>query len=120
MHELSIAQQIMETVLEVVRQEGVTHIYSINIDIGELMAVDAESLQFGFSVLIEGTVLAGAALNIRTVPIKIRCNDCSAESAVEQYRLTCSRCGGRNVAVIQGEDLLISSLEVDTDGCHNT
>jgi hydrogenase nickel incorporation protein HypA/HybF len=119
MHELGIAQQIFDTVLDAVQREKVIRIYSININIGELMAVDAESLQFGFSILIEGTPLAGAALAIRTVPIKALCNDCGAESVIEHYNLLCSRCKSRNVTVIDGKDLTISSIEVDTNGSHN-
>ena len=41
------------------------------------------------------------------------CRDCGAESALPDFPLCCARCGGLDVEVTAGEELLVDSLELE-------
>ena len=61
MHELSIAQSIVEMVCE---RAGEARVHRLTLVIGKLSAVMPDALRFCFDVCAEGTVLEGAALEI--------------------------------------------------------
>ena len=62
MHELAIAQSIVELVEEHARRDAFTHVREIRLVIGALSHVDPRALEFGFDVVARGTVAAGARL----------------------------------------------------------
>jgi hydrogenase nickel incorporation protein HypA/HybF len=70
MHEMSIAQSILEVVQQYARDNGhtgdvnVPRVRSVRLKVGEMAGVAPESLQFCFEVASEGTVARGAELLI--------------------------------------------------------
>ncbi len=65
MHEMGLAQAILDTALDIAGDRPVRR---VAVSSGEGQAVSADSLQFGFQLMAEGTSAAGAALEVRTVP----------------------------------------------------
>ena len=65
MHELAITQAIVEQCAE--RCEG-ARVLRVVIEIGTDSAVMPDAVRFAFSLCAEGTLLDGAALEIRTPP----------------------------------------------------
>jgi hydrogenase nickel incorporation protein HypA/HybF len=116
MHELSIA----ESILEAVRKELVNHPggrpIRVGLRIGELAAVDVDSLTFCFEAVLTGTDWEGLELDARVCPQRRRCNDCGHEFAVVAYNATCPACGGDRTKSISGDELDFDYLEVETDG----
>lgn len=113
-HELAIAQSILEQVQEVVAREGLGRVQAIRLRIGALRAVVPECLEIGFQSLSRGTPLEGARLEIEEVPLRLRCRDCGAESAPEDgLAWLCPACGGPGVDLIAGRELALESLEVE-------
>jgi hydrogenase nickel incorporation protein HypA/HybF len=116
MHELSIA----ESILEAVRKELVNHPggypVRVGLRIGELAAVDVDSLTFCFEAVIAGTDWEGLKLDARVCPQRRCCNDCGNEFAVVDYNATCTACGGDSTKSISGDELDFDYLEVETDG----
>ena len=115
MHELGIATNIVEIVEHEIKTHAYGRISIVAIRIGKMTDVDHEALRFGFEVITKDTALSGVRLEIEAVPIRVRCDDCSAESEVEQYQFVCSKCGSRKVQLVQGTELDIAYLEVDED-----
>jgi hydrogenase nickel incorporation protein HypA/HybF len=113
MHELGIATNIVEIVEHQISTRNYSGVSAIYLRIGKMTDVDHEALRFGFEVITKDTKLSGARLEIETVPIRVKCDDCQTESEVEQYQFNCHQCGGRNVTLLQGTELDISQLEVD-------
>ena len=64
MHELGIAQSILDTVTEVVSRQGAGTPTCVGVRIGPLAAVDSQSLSFCFDVLAEDSQWKGLRLNI--------------------------------------------------------
>jgi hydrogenase nickel incorporation protein HypA/HybF len=65
MHELTVAESIVEKVAETAAGRKVRRLI---VEIGRDSCVSGEALAFSFSLVAEGTAAEGAALEIRPVP----------------------------------------------------
>ncbi len=63
----------------------------------------------------EGTALEGAELAIEEVPAAGVCRDCGADSVLPDFPLRAVRCGGLDMEVTAGEELLVDSLELEDE-----
>jgi len=115
MHELSLAQALVEQVEQIRVREHATAVTSITVNIGALSGVDREPFEFAFPLAIEGTPLAGASLAIEETPAEVTCGACGARSQPEVTRIRCEACGDTNVRITAGRDFLIQSVELRKD-----
>lgn len=113
MHEMSIAQNIIEIVEEIATEKQVKNVRKVIVKIGKLVAVVPDSLQFCYEALTTGTDMENSKLEINIIPIVGKCSDCNKTFEVESYFFSCPFCESRNVKIIQGQELNISELEVD-------
>lgn len=113
MHEMAIAQGILELALENAAQHQARIIHKICLKVGKMTGVEPETLQFCFQSLSEGTIAAEAALEIESVPLVGRCRECGQQFAIEEYRFICSFCHSAKVEIISGRELQVDHLEVD-------
>ncbi|MGA2320109.1 MAG: hydrogenase maturation nickel metallochaperone HypA [Solirubrobacteraceae bacterium] len=116
MHELSIAQSIAEVAERHARGRRVI---KVELRVGHLRQVVPDSLQFAFELITRGTTLDGAELQITQVPVAGRCRECGAESVMDGFPLCCDRCGGLDVELFAGEELLIDALELEEEPVRN-
>jgi hydrogenase nickel incorporation protein HypA/HybF len=110
MHELSIADAVVTIASR--HAEG-RHVSRVDVRVGWLRQVVPDSLRFAFELVSEGTVLEGAELAIEEVPARVRCNACAAETELDRFPAHCGACGGFDVDVTAGEELLVASIEVE-------
>ena len=116
MHELSIAESILAAVrTELIQHPGARPI-RVGLRIGELAAVDVDSLSFCFQAVVKGTDWESLQLDARVCPQHRGCVDCSNEFPVIAYNAACPKCGGSNTKLTSGDELDFDYLEVETDG----
>ena len=108
MHELAIAESVVETVTQRLPDAKVT---CVRLEVGALSGVVPDSIRFCFDLATEGTGLAGAQLDITEPPAQCRCRACSTEFAPDGPVVLCP-CGSPDVAVLSGEQLKIVSVQV--------
>jgi hydrogenase nickel incorporation protein HypA/HybF len=108
MHEMGIAQQVVEIAAE--RCAG-AKISRIVLEVGRLAAVMPEALLFCFEAASAGTCAEGAELRIVPVPGRARCRACSEELELSRPFGRCA-CGGSDLEWLSGEELRIKQLEV--------
>ena len=116
MHELSIASSIVETVTEAAAAHPGTRVTSVRLRIGALAGVVEDALEFCWQIATEGTPLAGAALEVRKLPVVVHCEHCNADeelNGVQSFR--CPRCGEPAADLRQGRELEIESFEIDDE-----
>ncbi|SDF29174.1 hydrogenase maturation nickel metallochaperone HypA [Sporolituus thermophilus] len=113
MHEMAIAQGILDIVLATAASHEVTVVRRIKLRVGEMTEVEPDALRFCFAALAADTPAAPAELDIEVVPLAGRCQDCRHEFAVERYRFFCPACGSAGVEIISGRELQVEHLEVE-------
>ena len=64
MHEMSIADSILDAVRSESSRHGGAHVTKVGLLLGELAGVDRESLSFCFDALVQGTELEPLELDI--------------------------------------------------------
>jgi hydrogenase nickel incorporation protein HypA/HybF len=113
MHELGIANAILEAVkTEAARYPGAQP-RKVGVRIGELTAIDQESLRFCFDAIVRGTELEGLQLQIEFCPRRHRCQMCAAEFDICDYEFRCPKCGEVRSECIAGDELALAYLEVE-------
>jgi hydrogenase nickel incorporation protein HypA/HybF len=112
MHEMSIVESLLEQVRTFV-PDGAT-LQVIHLEVGALEHLDPELMRDGWIARTEGTPLAGSALEMTRVPLRVRCRACGNEYAPEDAALLlCPSCGAALPDVLQGSGVVLRSLEVD-------
>jgi hydrogenase nickel incorporation protein HypA/HybF len=113
MHELGIAQSVIDAVqTESARHSGAKP-SKVAVRIGELSAIDPDALRFSFDALIRESDLEGMVLEIQVCPRRHRCDGCGAEFDVKDFDFRCPQCGSTRNECISGEELELAYLELE-------
>ncbi len=113
MHELSIAQGIVDIIGQYVPREQFPTVKLVRVRVGDLAGVVPDSLSFCFTAVTAGTPLAASTLEIDHVPYTIRCTACDSESTTEPGFALCPRCGSADTRIIAGTELQVVTIDVD-------
>ena len=110
MHELSIAESVVDVAARNARGRKVTR---VELRVGHLRQVVPSALTFAFELVAQGTAIEGAELAIEEVPAVVGCRTCGTEAELEAFPAACAACGGIDVDVSGGDELLVDSLELE-------
>lgn len=113
MHELSIAESIVEIATEYAGRENVAAFQSIELEIGSLSGIEIDALTFAMEVVCRNTVLNEAKVLITKVAGIAFCADCGVEFQVDDYFNPCPSCGNVCHTLQQGDELRVKSLTVN-------
>ncbi|MDH4003053.1 MAG: hydrogenase maturation nickel metallochaperone HypA [Xanthomonadales bacterium] len=114
MHELSVCQGLMRQVEQVAANNNAKSVKRILLRVGGLSGVEPSLLQSAFEIARAGTIAEHAELEIEDGPIVVKCQECGASSAAKLNRLLCQYCGEWRVNVVEGEELLLLSMDIET------
>ena len=115
MHELSIAQNIIDILQEEQTRQRFTRVVAVHLRVGALSNIVPEALQFCFEAIRDETLARGADMVIERVPGLAACHDCSSQVQLDDAVLICTECGSQRLTVLSGEELDIASIEVEGD-----
>jgi hydrogenase nickel incorporation protein HypA/HybF len=110
MHELSIAEAVVEIAS---RHAAGRRVHAVEVRVGHLRQVVPSAFEFAFELLSDGTPLQGAELRIEDVPARGHCRRCDLETTVAEFPLQCARCGGLDLELMAGEELLVDAIELE-------
>jgi len=114
MHELYLAQSILNIVQEYAARQNFSKVNSILLSFGRLSCIESKSLQFAFEVQAKNTSAENASLEFQILPAVIHCFFCAKDLEVEIYSAVCPKCGGEEVILTGGtEELRILEMDVD-------
>lgn len=115
MHEISVAESILDIAEGVARERNSSSIQVIRMRLGEFTAIDRQALEFAFEIARQGTLAEHALLEIEVVPMIVECAICNAEIAPERTLcLICTQCGFP-LKVVSGEELEVEYIELQTE-----
>jgi hydrogenase nickel insertion protein HypA len=86
MHELSIAQNVVDTVLLEVKKNSATKVLVVEISIGELMQLDKDAFVCSLTALLNGPMLGVAKLEVKIEKATFSCRKCSRSWDMDETR----------------------------------
>lgn len=115
MHELAIAQSIVDVVEEQANAYNVAHVKEVRLRIGEANGVVVDSLAFCFDMLASfDPLLVGARLAVDLVPYQAYCRTCSEDFIIANFIPQCPRCKGWSNEIVSGNELQVLEMDFDT------
>lgn len=111
MHELSLASSVVDVIRDEAACNGLSRVERIRLEVGALRAVVPELLMSCLGLVCEGTIAAGARVEIEQIAALIRCSGCGLEFSVDSYLYTCPGCGQLGGEVLRGEELALIEIE---------
>ena len=113
MHEIAVATALLTSIEALARANGLVRVSSIALAIGVKRLVEAESLRLAFEIAGDGTIAAGARIDISEIPLAARCRACGKEYAPQLRDFRCPACQRAEPDILAGDDLLITSITGD-------
>ncbi len=114
MHELAIAESLLEIIVDESQKHGLERIHKVKLQIGEFAAVVPDSLLFCFELVSKDTVASGALIEIETIGITGRCDRCDITFEIENQVFLCPKCGEAVLELLSGRELSVMSIEGET------
>ncbi|HED38407.1 MAG TPA: hydrogenase maturation nickel metallochaperone HypA [Ignavibacteria bacterium] len=112
MHELSIAQSIIDLVYQYLPEKNFGAVKSVNVKIGKFSNILTDSLEFCFDALIKDSPLQGASLKIKNIPVQIECLECKTISDIEPPIFLCPNCNSSSIKIISGTEMQVVEIEL--------
>jgi len=113
MHELGVTQEIFNIVMREAKKHGAKRVLKVEVEVGEFSTIEPEPVKLYFEVVSKGSIAEGAEVEVRKLPIRVKCNSCGHEYTAEKYDLTCPRCGSIDVEIIGGRELIVTKIDVE-------
>jgi hydrogenase nickel incorporation protein HypA/HybF len=113
MHEMGIANSVLEAVRAEARRFPDGRIFKVGLRIGELAGVDPDAVKFCFDAIARGTELEPVTLEIEFSPRTHQCVGCGCSFPAPLEGTICPSCGGTDSRFISGDELELAYLEVE-------
>lgn len=111
MHELGLMDAVIRTVGRIVKEENLTQVRRIVLEVGELSGVVPHFLTDCYKAVVADTEYENTELALEFIPGIARCNECHIEFKINVEELCCPLCKGKNLTPIEGKDLTIKEIE---------
>ena len=113
MHEVSIMESILETVLTHPEVQSAKKVTALSVSLGSLSSIVEESLRFAFNSMTVDTKAEGAVLHVDHVETVCKCRQCGSSFTPADQGYICPECDAQDVDIVHGREIQITSVEVD-------
>jgi hydrogenase nickel incorporation protein HypA/HybF len=111
MHELSIAQGILDTIEK--KLGFVKPLVRVFITIGPLAGVSAESLEFWFSEVAQSKGFGTPEIVIKKTKALAVCAECNEKYEINNFFDGCPKCDSLKRTIESGYECMIDSIEME-------
>jgi hydrogenase nickel incorporation protein HypA/HybF len=113
MHELSVAQNIIEIVVDHAVKNNADRVTEVVLDIGGVSGVIPETLEFAWEIVAKGSPAENAVLKINFIEAVAFCQECKKEFKMNDIFTICEFCGSAYYEIIRGKELKVKSIVVE-------
>lgn len=110
MHELHLAEDILNKIKERASQEKKSKLTKVVAALGEGRFTHLAELKELLDQIKAGTVAAEAEIELQIVPLQSTCAQCGAPFKADKLSLACPSCGSTDIKIISGQGLEILSV----------
>ena len=113
MHELGVVFHVIKKVEEVARDNDITEINSVTLEIGEVSTVIEDYLRkcWKWSVEKKSELLKETELIVEKIPAVTFCEDCKETYSTVEFGKKCPHCNSVNTYLLQGNEFNIKEIE---------
>lgn len=112
MHEVGIAQGILEMALKAATEAGGSRIETLRVRVGVLTGVVPDALLFALETLRVGTTAQDARVELEVEPARAWCSRCESAFEVRELPCYCPGCDEPAGQVTGGRGLRLTSIDV--------
>jgi hydrogenase nickel incorporation protein HypA/HybF len=113
MHELRIAESIVNIALREMERNKIAAVTAVGIRVGVISGVNPSALEFSFDAITTATPLAGAKLKIEEIPARGSCRACRKSFEIAEFIFVCPFCYSGDIELREGEELDVAYLEAE-------
>ena len=115
MHELAVINPILDICLKHALKNNANKIVAIELQVGAFSDLEPAWMQRYFDYVSEGTIAAGASLEIEKAPVVYKCGGCANEYEVgiTEEQTLCPKCNGKEFSLVSGNRYFISNMKVE-------
>ena len=113
MHELSIAQNIVEIIQQRIPESEWNHVIAVRVRIGAVAGIVPDSLKFSFQVITADSALCNTKLITEHIPFRVHCHTCDTITENEDGFAKCGECESIDIEVLSGSELHVVDIELD-------
>ncbi|MDQ1298067.1 MAG: hydrogenase nickel incorporation protein HypA/HybF [Campylobacterota bacterium] len=114
MHEYSIVQALIDQCETLSADNKASAITKVVVKIGQYSGVEPHLLETAFETFKEQTICKNAEFVMNIQPLVVECSDCQKQSVLDTPHYVCPKCQSIDIRVIDGEDMMLMSLEMES------
>ena len=112
MHELGIVFHMIDLLEKVGRENALTRIARVALDLGEVSGVMEDQLQDCWKwASARSPLLEGAKLEVNRIPALTVCNDCGRTYGTVAHGRICPHCQSPNTVLLRGNEMEVREVE---------
>jgi hydrogenase nickel incorporation protein HypA/HybF len=113
MHELSIAESIIDIAVETLHKHNGRFLKEIVLEIGTASGIEISALEFALSSLLKANFESMVVVNISKINAIAYCIHCKKDFVSDAAFPFCPDCNNFSNALKQGKELKIKSIEIE-------
>lgn len=110
MHELGIMINVVETVEDIAKENGLTQIEKLVLQIGELSSVIPRYAEACYPAAVYGTMLEETKLEIEILPGNCLCSNCKQVFNLIVNNKVCPNCQSEEWELLSGREFMIKEI----------
>ncbi|GAA4890234.1 hydrogenase maturation nickel metallochaperone HypA [Ferrimonas pelagia] len=110
MHELGVVIEVVRNVRNVVKQNELSEVESITLQIGQLCSMIPKYVKECYPAAVDGTELEQTELKIEVIPANGLCHQCQQVFNVLEHRSRCPSCDSEKWGLLSGKEFMIKEI----------
>lgn len=110
MHELGILYHIVKQVEDVAKENNLTEIETLVLQVGQWSSVIPKYLENCYPAASDGSILENTELKIEIMPPIGRCVPCGKVFNLEENKKKCPKCNEEQFELLSGNELIIKEI----------
>jgi hydrogenase nickel incorporation protein HypA/HybF len=110
MHELGVLNSMVHTIERIVKEQEVTKVHKLVIEVGELSGIVPRYLEQSWLAASYKTFMEETKLELIVIPGIVKCKDCGRVYNAVYSDLNCPDCSSNDMEILEGNDVIIKEI----------
>jgi hydrogenase nickel incorporation protein HypA/HybF len=110
LHEIGVLLEVVKTIENIAKQNGLTKIDTVVLQIGELSSIIPRYVEACYPAAVDGSLLQDTKLKIEILPGNGICKDCNKVFNLIEHKNKCPHCGSNHWELLCGKEFMIKEI----------